>query len=194
MIQPKQFYKQEPKLDPCTAWDELALFASLAGSEMDDRAHPDYTPEDDGEEEHKDAFKDEDGEPVESEPADYGTLIKALRHGHAEVDDQGVLTINLVRPVSVPDSKGDPIESLRFDPSAWNFTEAYYALSEEPAVPAVSRAARKRAQASPKSNPIKKLDKSLEILAGLKHGTLRHVCHRHDRDLLNRLGNFCFLG
>lgn len=164
------------KLDPATAWHELARFAELADVELDERAHPDWKPDEEGEEE-----LPENGE---SDISDYRDLLRAFQSGHMDLDEQGVLTVHWKKPPS--EKKPDFV----LNPNDWPYSRALSAMHKVPEPPAVSKAARKRTPASSGDDKIGRLDRMLETLAGEPLGTLKQLNRRRDRDLANALTNF----
>lgn len=163
------------KLDAVTAWLELARFAEDAGVELDERAHPDWRPGEEGETEPS------HGE-GESEISDYRDLMRALQSGHMDLDEQGVLTIHWKRPPS----KDKP--NLKLDPNTWPYSRALSDMHKS-TPPPVSAAARKRTPVQGEDR-LAQLDHMLETLAGERPGLLMGLGHRHDRDLAVCLTKF----
>lgn len=98
----------DPIMDKVSAWAELERFADAAGVALDERGHPDEDPLDDPD--------------TESDVEDYPALIKAIRYGRIEIDDNGKLTVCWRR--------GPAEGSLVLDPAKWRYAMALRAMSK----------------------------------------------------------------
>ena len=181
------------KLDGATAWLELARFASVCGVELDERAHPEYKPPDDTDEEKERAEKlDEDAEPVgENKVSNYDTIMDAIRSGHVTVSEGGALTIYWIKPPWKAELFME-LDPEADDGNGWPYSEATRALHMVPIAPPVSTRARKRTP-DREDDQLGRMDRFLEVLSGQKKGTMLKLNHRKDRDLVSSLTQFILL-
>jgi hypothetical protein len=181
------------KLDASSAWLEMSRWAAACGVELDCRAHPEYSEDDDTDEEKALADKpDADGDPVgEGDVSDYSDIMRSIRSGHVMIGEGGSMTINWIKP---PHGESNPIMILDPDLNGegWPYSAATRALHTVPIAPAVSKRARKR-EAVQEDDQLGRMDRFLEVLGEQERGTMLKLRHMLDRDLVTSLSKFILL-
>jgi hypothetical protein len=161
-------------VDEGIAWQELSRFAAIAGVEMDERAHYKWKPE---------KSEDTEDEPkAESDVADYSTLIKAIRRGHITVEENGALTYTWMRKIG-----DDPSMVLNPDkgPKGWPYGRAMRALSST-----MTKTRKVKKVEIVEEDKLGRLDAFVEILAGESVGSMLHITHKRDRDIVTSIASF----